>query len=139
MSTFLFCFVFWTQKYKHFVSFLLIKNCSLCKCLYSSFDQTISSCERFRFVSIFDNFKIVAFFAWFYACSKKKHFFSINFISKLKISLCKRFYSSYDQSLDSLKRFRFVSTSKLYYRRTFMNLDIPTHDSVFCCFKSMKY
>ena len=83
--------------------------------------------------------KLLLVLLGFMHVQEKKHFVSINFISKLKISLCKRFYSSYDQNLDSFKRFRFVSISKLYYRRTFMNLDIPTHDSVFCCFKSMKY
>ena len=55
---------------------------------------------------------------------EKKHFVSINFISKLKISLCKRFYSSYDQNLDSFKRFRFVWISNQFDIEALLSKDI---------------
>ena len=52
------------------------------------------------------------------------HFVSFNFINKLKISNCKRFYSSYNQNLDSFKPFRFVSISNQFDIEALLSKDI---------------
>ena len=68
--------------------------------------------------------KLLLYLLGFMHVQEKKHFVSINFISKLKISLCKRFYSSYDQNLDSFKRFHFVSISNQFDIEALLSKDI---------------
>ena len=65
---------------------------------------------------------------------ENKHFVSLSIINKRKNILCKRFYSSFDQNSRLLNVFvsfrnRISSISKLYYRRTFMIVDIPSVES----------
>ena len=70
MSTFRFFFV--DLDNKQFVSFHKKKKIHFfCERLYCSFDHTLHSFERFRFVSILNNFEIIDLFAWFNACLRK--------------------------------------------------------------------
>ena len=57
---------------KQFVSFHKKKKIHFfCERLYCSFDHTLHSFERFRFVSILNNFEIIDLFAWFNASLRK--------------------------------------------------------------------
>ena len=75
---------------------------------------------------------------------ENKHFVSFSIINKRKNILCKRFYSSFDQNSRLLNVFvsfrnRISSISKLYYRRTFMIVDIPRIDISFSYINEFSY
>ena len=120
---------------KHFVSFCFInkrKNI-LCKRFYYSFDQNSETFERFHFVSIMKNFGTEALFALFYAWTKK-----INTSFHLVLLINEKISSVNVYILLSIRtpdfwtvsfRYRISSISKLYYRRTFMIVDIPSVES----------
>ena len=117
------------QYKQHFVSFVLINKINLYFSkgfLFSIKTQTIFDVFVSFLYRIGSKLKLYLLYFGFTWTQKNEHFVSFCFINKYKNVLRKRFYSSSDQKLDSFERFRFVSISKLYYRSTFMIVDIPT-------------